>query len=42
LLGFLESVPKVLAGLKEPERSDRKFEEVVNSAEQAAVRVLVY
>ena len=39
---FLESVPEVAAKLKEPNTKDRKFEEVVNSAEQAAVLVLVY
>jgi hypothetical protein len=42
LLSFLESVPEVSAKLKEPETKDRKFEDVVRSAEQAAVRVLVY
>jgi hypothetical protein len=42
LLGFLESVPEVSAKLKEPETKERKFEEVVKSAEQAAVLVLVY
>ena len=42
LLSFLESVPEVSAKLKEPETKERKFEEVVKSAEQAAVRVLVY
>ena len=42
LLGFLESVPEVAAKLKEPAGKDRKFEEVVKSAEQAAVLVLVY
>jgi len=41
-LGFLESVPEVSAKLKEPETKERKFEEVVKSAEQAAVLVLVY
>ncbi len=41
LLGFLESVPEVLAKLKEPETKERKFEEVVNSAEQAGVLLLV-
>ena len=30
------------AKLKEPETKERKFEEVVKSAEQAAVLVLVY
>ena len=42
LLGSLESVPEVSAKLKEPESKERKFEEVVKSAEQAAVLVLVY
>ena len=41
-LPFLESVPEVSAKLKEPETKERKFEEVVKSAEQAAVLVLVY
>ena len=42
LLGFLESVPEVFAKLKEPETKERKFEEVVKAAEQAAALVLVY
>ena len=42
LLSFLESVPDVAAKLKEPETKERKFEDVVKSAEQAAVLVLVY
>ena len=42
LLSFLESVPEVSAKLKEPETKERKFEEIVKSAEQAAVLVLVY
>jgi len=42
LLSFLESVPEVVAKLKEPESRERKFEDVVKSAEQAAVLVLVY
>ena len=42
LLGFLESVPEVSAELKEPNTKERKFEDVVKSAEQAAVLVLVY
>ncbi len=42
LLGFLESVPEVSARLKEPNTQERKFEDVVKSAEQAAVLVLVY
>jgi hypothetical protein len=42
LLGFLESVPAVSAKLKAPVTADRKFEEVVKSAQDAAVLVLVY
>ncbi len=42
LLSFLEAVPEVAAKLKEPNTKDRKFEDVVKSAEQAAVLVLVY
>ena len=42
LLSFLESVPEVSSKLKEPETKERKFEDVVKSAEQAAVLVLVY
>ena len=42
LLGFLESVPDVSAKLKEPNTQDEKFEDVVKSAQQAAVLVLVY
>ncbi len=42
LLSFLESVPEVSAKLKEPNTKEMKFEEVVKSAEQAAVLVLVY
>ena len=42
LLSFLESVPEVAAKLKEPETKERKQDEVVKSAEQAAVLVLVY
>lgn len=45
LLGFLESVPEVSAKLKEPKSLQTaipKFEDVVKSAEQAAVLVLVY
>ena len=43
LLSFLESVPEVSAKLKEvfADGHQRKFEEVVKSAEQAAVLVLV-
>ena len=41
-LPFLESVPAVAAQLKEPNTKDRKFEDVVKSAEPAAVLVLVY
>ncbi len=42
LLSFLESVPAVSARLKAPVTADRKFEEVVKSAQDAAVLVLVY
>ena len=42
LLSFLESVPAVSARLKAPVAADRKFEEVVKSAQDAAVLVLVY
>ena len=41
-LAFLESVPEVSAKLKEPNTKEKKFEEVVKEAEQAAVLVLVY
>jgi S1-C subfamily serine protease len=42
LLSFLESEPAVSAKLKEPLASDRRFEDVVKSAQDAAVMVLVY
>ena len=42
LLSFLESVPEVSAKLKEPSTKERKFEDIVKDAEQAAVLVLVY
>jgi hypothetical protein len=42
LLSFLESVPAVSAKLKVPVTADRKFEDVVKSAQDAAVLVLVY
>ena len=42
LLGFLESVPEVVAKLKEPNAKERKFEDVVKQAKEAAVLVLVY
>ena len=42
LLSFLEAVPEVSAKLKEASTKERKFEDVVKSAEQAAVLVLVY
>jgi hypothetical protein len=38
----LESVPEVSAKLKEPNTKERKFEDVVRDAEQAAVLGLVY
>jgi len=42
LLSFLESAPDVSAKLKEPVTVDRKFEDIVKSAQDAAVLVLVY
>jgi hypothetical protein len=42
LLSFLESVPELAAKLKEARTAERKFEDVVKDAEQAAVLVLVY
>ncbi len=42
LLSFLESVPEVAAKLKEASAKEKKFEDVVKEAEQAAVLVLVY
>ena len=42
LLSFLESVPDVANKLKEPVSAERKFDEVVQSAQSAAVLVLVY
>jgi len=42
LLGFLESVPTVASELKEPNTKEEKFENIVKSAESAAVLILVY
>ena len=42
LLSFLESVPDVVSKLKAPNTADEKFEDVVKSAQDAAVLVLVY
>ena len=42
LLSFLESVPEVSAKLKNPISTERKFDDVVKSAQDAAVLVLVY
>jgi serine protease Do len=42
LLSFLESVPEVSAKLKEPISTERKFDDVVQSAQQATALVLVY
>jgi S1-C subfamily serine protease len=42
LLSFLESVPDVSAKLKDPNVKDEKFEDVVRSAQNAAVLILVY
>jgi hypothetical protein len=41
-LPILESVPDVDAKLKVPNTADEKFEDVVKSAQEAAVLVLVY
>jgi hypothetical protein len=41
LLSFLESVPEVASKLKEAAVKEKKFEDVVKEAEQAAVLVLV-
>ena len=42
LLSFLESVPEVAAKIKHVGTKERKFDEVVKAAEEAAVLVLVY
>jgi len=42
LLSFLESVPEVSDKLKTPNTADEKFSDVVKSAQDAAVLVLVY
>jgi hypothetical protein len=42
VLGFLESVPDISAKLKEPNTKEERFEDVVKSAQQAAVMILVY
>ena len=42
LLSFLESVPEVDAKLKDPNTKEESFEDVVKSAQAAAVLVLVY
>ena len=42
LLSFLESVPDVEAKLKEANSEEEPFEDVVKSAQDAAVLVLVY
>ena len=42
LLSFLESVPDVDAKLKDANTKDESFDEVVKSAQEAAVLVLVY
>jgi TPR repeat protein len=42
LLSFLESLPEVTANLKEPNSRERKFEDVVKEAQEAAALVLVY
>jgi hypothetical protein len=42
LLSFLESVPEVAAKVKDPIVEERKFEDVVKSADDATALVLVY
>ncbi len=42
LLSFLESVPAVSNRLKEPNAKEEKFENVVDTAQRAAVLILVY
>ncbi len=42
VLSFLESVPEVAGKMKEPGTKEEIFEAAVNSAEQAAVLVLIY
>src|SRR6266568_1498830 len=42
LLSFLESLPEMTAKLKEPHSRERKFEDVVKEAQEAAALVLVY
>jgi hypothetical protein len=42
LLNFLYSVPEAWKKMKRPETDEPKFDDVVKSAEQAAVLVLVY
>ncbi len=42
LLSFLESVPSVADKLKEPNTRARRFEDVIQNAQQATVLVLVY
>jgi hypothetical protein len=42
LLSFLESAPDVASKLKKPNAQEEKFEDVVKSAQDAAVLVLVY
>jgi hypothetical protein len=42
LVSFLESAPDVEAKLKAPNTKDEKFEDMVKSAQDAAVLVLVY
>jgi hypothetical protein len=42
LLGFLESVPDVSNEVEQPNDQEEKFDNVVSSAERAAVLILVY
>lgn len=42
IIAFLETLPDIAAKLKEPETRARKFEDVVKSAEQSTVLVVVF
>src|SRR5438552_13294462 len=42
LLGFLESVPEASANLKEPNTKELRIENVVRSAEQPGILLLVH
>jgi TPR repeat protein len=42
LLGFLESYPEASSKLKDADKTDRKFEDIVDSIQAATVMVIVY